>query len=92
MIDIFGGLLIFFNFVSFLHIFLLYLGITILFKGIMSVLYGLEKRFYLDFLGGIDILSGLLLIFTFFGLPAGFVWIFGVLLLSKGIWSFLFAL
>ncbi len=90
LIDMIGGLFIVLSVSSFLHSLLLYLGIIVLFKGIMSLLYSIQKSFYFDFLGWVDILSGMLLLLMFIGLPVSFVWIFGVLLLAKGIWSLLF--
>lgn len=92
LLDITGALIILFNFAAALHSLLLYFGSMVLFKGIMSVIYSLQNRFYFDFLGWVDVLSGLLMLLIFAGMPAGFVWIFGALLLAKGVWSFLFAL
>ncbi|MEM7826995.1 MAG: hypothetical protein QXQ40_02095 [Candidatus Aenigmatarchaeota archaeon] len=64
-----------FSFISF------WLGICVLIKGILSLAGSFASRYYLDFMGAIDILAGVLLI-SGFSLP--FFWFLPVL---KGFYS-----
>lgn len=59
------------------------IGIIILIKGLFSVIGGVATKHYLDWMGWIDLIAGLSLIFGFF-IP--YFWILPIL---KGTYSFL---
>lgn len=92
IIDILGGLLIIFNSVSALHVFLVYFGVIILAKGAWSVFSSFMARFFFDYLGWIDIISGAVLLLLYSDAGVSFLWISGIAVLIKGVWSILFSL
>jgi uncharacterized membrane protein HdeD (DUF308 family) len=76
ILDILGGIsLIFPNFLVF------YLGVIILIKGIFSIVGSFAAKYFLDFMGFLDLIVGLMLLFHF-SIP--FFWI---LPLIKGAYS-----
>ncbi len=80
-LDILVGIsLIYPNFLAF------YLGVIALLKGISSVIGSFASGFYFDFMGFIDIIAGMMLIFGF-SIP----W-FWILPMIKGIYSFIVGL
>ena len=72
--------------------YLLFLAILFFLKAIYSVLTALAGGFLFDVLGWLDLLSALFLLFLYWGFSFGgiFFWV-GVLMLIKGIYSFVIA-
>ena len=68
------------NFLSF------YLGILILIKGILSILGSFATKYFFDFMGFIDLIAGVMLIFSF-SIP----W-FWLLPMIKGFYSLIVGL
>jgi hypothetical protein len=60
---------------------LIIIGAIIALKGVASLLGSLASRYYLDWMGWVDLIAGLLLIFTF---DVPFFWI---LLMLKGVYT-----
>ncbi len=87
MLDILGGgMLILQN--TFLHNNFAYLmGIILLAKGVISYVSAAVKGFYLDFMGVLDAVCGLLLILLFSGIKFSFSPYIGIFLLLKGMYS-----
>ncbi len=80
-LDILVGIsLIFPNFLSF------YLGILILIKGIFSIIGSFAVKYFFDFMGFIDLIAGIMLLFSF-SIP----W-FWILPMIKGIYSLIVGL
>lgn len=77
IIDILAGIWITFgiNYIAY------YLGVVILIKGIFSLIGSFASKFFLDFLGVLDIIVGLSLMFAW-DIP----WI-GIFIIVKGIYS-----
>jgi len=76
ILDILAGIsLVFPNFLVF------YLGVIILIKGIFSIVGSFASKFFLDFMGFIDLIVGLMLLFNF-SIP--FFWILPII---KGAYS-----
>jgi len=75
LIDILAGFFILFS-ESIPSGILFFLGIIILLKGISSITGGLLAKFFFDFLGWIDLIVGLALIFSW-NIP--FLWILPIL-------------
>jgi uncharacterized membrane protein HdeD (DUF308 family) len=76
ILDIIAGIsLAFPNFLVF------YLGIIILVKGIFSIVGSFAAKYFLDFMGFIDLIVGLMLLFHF-SIP--FFWILPII---KGVYS-----
>ena len=69
--------------------FVLYLGIIMIVKGIVSYLTGAAKGFYMDFMGILDIIGGMLMILAATGFVLFFFPYIGLLLLLKGAYSML---
>lgn len=68
------------NFIAF------YLGVLVLIKGIFSVIGSFSAKYFLDFMGFIDLIAGIMLIFSF-SIP----W-FWILPMIKGIYSLIVGL
>ncbi len=89
MADVIGGLLIIFSSISLFNFAAFYFGVVILVKGVWTVFDSLRKRFYVDILGWIDVVAGFALLLVFFDKSISLLWVFGLLLLGKGLWSIL---
>ena len=63
------------------------IGIIITLKGVISYLAAAGNGFYFDFLGILDVLSGIFLILAFYGTAMGFFVWFGVAMILKAMWS-----
>ncbi|MBI2547345.1 MAG: DUF308 domain-containing protein [Candidatus Aenigmarchaeota archaeon] len=92
ILDVISGVLLLFSFVPFVYNILFYLGVIIIVKGAWTVFDSLHKNIYFDGLGWIDIMSGAVMLLLFFGWPISFGWLFGILILVKGLWSVLNAM
>jgi uncharacterized membrane protein HdeD (DUF308 family) len=68
------------------------LGAFMLAKGAWSVLTAAAANFYMDFIGALDIVCGILLVVTTFGFSMHFFVYFAVALILKGIYSFIIGL
>ena len=89
IVDVIGGLLLIFDWVSAFHTLLFYFGVIMLVKGLWSVFDCIRKKFYFDFLGWIDVVSGATMLLIFFGWSLSFLWFLGIIILIKGLWSML---
>lgn len=67
--------------------FMIAISIILMVKGAWSIVSSLSHGFYLDFLGGIDFLAGLVLIVVNFGTPLSFGWMLGLVLGLKATYS-----
>lgn len=86
-------LLIAISVVDFIAAFLLYwsfpgdfmvaIAAIVLLKGIYSMTTSMANGFYIDVMGWIDFVAGILLIIINFGTPISFAWIFALLLAGK---------
>jgi len=63
-------------------------AIIALIKGIYSVVAAAAAGFYLDVLGWLDLLAGLLLLLAYWGFAFPFFLYIGILLILKGLYSF----
>jgi hypothetical protein len=63
------------------------IGIIVALKGMLSYLMAAGNGFYFDFLGILDMLSGIFLILAFYGIVLGFFVWFGVAMILKALWS-----
>ena len=63
------------------------IGIILALKGGISYLMAAGNGFYFDFLGILDLLSGVFLILAFYGTALGFFLWFGVAMILKAMWS-----
>jgi len=91
IVDILSGALIFFHPASFSKIFL-YLGFICLTKGGWSLITALTSKFYFDFLGLLDIVSGIFLILLYYKFTLPLLTIIGIMIILKGIWSMFFSI
>ncbi|MBL7206749.1 MAG: hypothetical protein ISS36_04085 [Candidatus Aenigmarchaeota archaeon] len=71
---------------------ILYLGIIILLKALYSLGTAFGAGFYLDFLGILDLIAGILLLIVFYGIFTHFFIYIGILLALKGIYSIIMGL
>ena len=62
-------------------------GIIVTIKGAISYLAAAGAGFYFDFLGILDVLSGIFLILAFYGVGLGFAVWFGLAMILKALWS-----
>ena len=63
------------------------IGIILTLKGAISYLAAAGSGFYFDFLGILDVLSGIFLILAFYGTVLGFFVWFGIAMIVKALWS-----
>jgi hypothetical protein len=63
------------------------IGIIVALKGALSYLMAAGSGFYFDFLGILDMLSGIFLILAVYGTVLGFFVWFGVAMILKALWS-----
>ncbi len=68
------------------------LGIILILKGIISYLAGAAKGFFLDFMGILDIIAGVMLVLATWGFVVFFFPYIGILLALKGIYSIIIGL
>ena len=62
-------------------------GIIVTIKGVLSYLMAAGAGFYFDVLGILDLVSGVFLLLSFYGVAWGvFLW-FGVAMMLKALWS-----
>ena len=59
------------------------------FKGTLSLIGSLFSRYYYDWMGAIDVLSGIAVVFRGTGILTGFFHFMMILLLIKGIYTFI---
>jgi len=83
LLDILGGLTLAF---SWTYPFVYFIGLLILVKGLFSLAGSLTSGHYFDWMGWVDIIAGIMLIFGF-----GISW-FWVLPVLKGCYSLLFSI
>ncbi len=62
-------------------------GFILIIKGIISYISGAAKGFFLDFMGILDIIAGIMLILATWGFVVFFFPYIGILLALKGIYS-----
>lgn len=92
VLDIFSSLVIIFpSFPIFSPLLVFYLALFLIAKGFWSITTSIAGGFYFDFMGGIDLIAGVVLFLMYSGVALPF-WIFGIILLLKGIYSALFSL
>lgn len=72
-------------------LFYFYLALFHFFKGGWSILASLAGNFYFDILGIIDVVTGIAMFALYSEIDFAFFWIIGVIILLKGLWSFLFS-
>jgi hypothetical protein len=90
VLDIIGGILLGLSgFIPYIGSgFVSFFGIILIMKGIISWISGAAKGFFLDFMGILDIIAGIMLILATYGFVIFFFPYIGILLLLKGIYSF----
>ncbi|HDQ60037.1 MAG TPA: hypothetical protein ENN30_02480 [Candidatus Woesearchaeota archaeon] len=64
-------------------------GVLVLLKGILSVWSGIKTGFFFDIMGYIDLFAGASLLLMKMGFNSSWFFIAGILLIVKGIFSFL---
>jgi len=72
--------------------FIFTLGIIFIIKGIISYLSGAARGFFLDFMGILDLISGIMLILATYGFVIFFFPYIGILLILKGVYSLIIGL
>jgi len=87
MLDILGGGMLILQNIFLHNNFACLMGIILLVKGVISYISAAVKGFYLDFMGILDAVCGLLLILLFFGIEFSFSTYIGIFLLFKGMYS-----
>lgn len=68
------------------------LAILWVLKGIWSILSSVASGFLFDFMGVFDLVSGLFLTLSYFGMAFDFFFYMAAIMLVKGFWSFLIGL
>jgi hypothetical protein len=68
------------------------IGVILILKGIISYLSGAAKGFYLDFMGVLDAIAGIMLVLAATGFVVFFFTYIGILLALKGIYSVIMGL
>lgn len=63
------------------------LAIISILKGLYSVLAGMGAGFYMDIMGWLDLVGGLMLLLAFWGIHFYFFFYFGIFLILKGLYS-----
>ncbi len=91
LVDILSGILLFFHPGFWLKL-ILYLAIISLMKGGWSLMTAFASRFYLDFLGFLDIIAGISLLFLYHESILPFFTILGIAMVMKGLWSMFFSI
>ena len=62
-------------------------GLIVTIKGVLSYIMAAGNGFYFDVLGILDLISGIFLLFSFYGIAWGiFLW-FGIAMILKALWS-----
>lgn len=64
-----------------------YIAVIAIIKGIYSILAAMAGRFYFDFLGVLDLLSGIFLYFATTGTVLSFFLYVGIIMIIKGFYS-----
>jgi len=72
--------------------FIFTLGIVFTVKGIISYLAGAAKGFFLDFMGVLDLIAGIMLVLAVYGFVLFFFPYIGILLIIKGFYSLVIGL
>ncbi|MBI4181889.1 MAG: hypothetical protein HY520_02895 [Candidatus Aenigmarchaeota archaeon] len=71
--------------------FLFWFTILFFLKGLYSVGTALAAGFFMDFMGYLDLLGALFLLLLYWGIAPGWVFWIGLLILIKGVYSFIIA-
>lgn len=58
-------------------------------KGAWSILSSASVGWFFDYMGIPDLLAGMFLLFSYFGMSFGFFFYLAIIMLAKGLWSFL---
>ena len=90
LVDIAAGILLYFH-PGFLPKLFLYFAIFCLAKGGWSILSAIVSKFYFEFLGLLDVAVGVFLFLLYNNISFPFFYVFGIMLVLKGIWSMFFA-
>ncbi|MBU0530665.1 MAG: hypothetical protein ABIH52_03160 [Candidatus Aenigmatarchaeota archaeon] len=69
-----------------------YLAIVGLLKGVYSILTAMAAGFYYDVIGWIDVVAGILLMTTTWGIASHIFLYLGIIVILKGIYSFMMGL
>ena len=91
IVDVLSGILIIFH-PAFLSNLLLYLGLICLAKGGWSLIAALTSKFYFDFLGLLDLVSGVFLILLYYKFTLPLLTVIGIMIILKGVWSMFFSI
>ncbi|RLJ08668.1 MAG: hypothetical protein DRP13_02215 [Candidatus Aenigmatarchaeota archaeon] len=67
--------------------FILAIGVLAIIKGLYSYLAGALAGFYFDILGLLDLITGILLVLSFYNLVFGWMFYFGLILTLKGVYT-----
>lgn len=62
-------------------------GLILLFKGMWSIYSSFSQGFYFEIMGGIDIIGGIALLLSYYGISYEFFFIIGIFIILKGIIS-----
>jgi hypothetical protein len=85
VIDMFSGSLLLLN----LKFFLNYIAGIMLLKGAFSILSSLGIGYWFDWMGAVDVISGVAILLFAFGLPASIFTNLAWIVIFKGIYSFM---
>lgn len=88
--DVLSGIFLFFH-PGFWIMLFLYLGILSIVKGGWSLIAAISSHFYFDFLGFLDIVAGMSLLFLYYNFTFPFLTVIGIMMMGKGIWSLFFS-
>lgn len=90
ILDILSGIVLL-TYSSFLlfHGFAGYLGAYSLFKGMISFLSSVGMKYYFDWMGIVDIITGVALLLVTRGVSSGIIQTIGAIAILKGLYSFL---
>ncbi len=94
MLDILGGIILAISgFIPYTGSgFVFTLGIVFIMKGIFSYLTAAAKGFFLDLMGVLDLIAGIMLVLATWGILIFFFPYIGILLIIKGVYSFVMGL
>lgn len=90
ILDMFSGLILLtYGSISLFHSFVSYMAAYSLLKGVISFLSSIGMGYYFDWMGIIDMIGGIALLFLMWGFSFGFIQTIGAIVILKGAYCFI---
>jgi hypothetical protein len=90
VLDVFSGLILLtYGSFTILHGFVGYMAAYSFFKGVLSFLSSIGMGYYFDWMGIIDAITGVMLLFLMWEFSFGFISTVGIIATLKGVYSLL---